>query len=57
MQNALGRRGIMIRNCAMYPGLTARDFRIAVRSREENDRLLQALVETVEERIEERTKP
>ncbi|BAU26719.1 L-threonine O-3-phosphate decarboxylase [Aneurinibacillus soli] len=42
MQLALGKRGIMIRSCAMYPGLTPHDIRIAVRLREENDRLLEA---------------
>ncbi|MED0670913.1 threonine-phosphate decarboxylase CobD [Aneurinibacillus aneurinilyticus] len=56
VQDGLGRRGIMIRNCAMYPGLTARDFRIAVRSREENNRLLRALAEMMGESIEERKK-
>ncbi|GEN33406.1 threonine-phosphate decarboxylase CobD [Aneurinibacillus danicus] len=52
LQTELGRRGIMIRNCAMYPGLTSRDFRIAVRSRDENNRLLQALVEVGEKERE-----
>lgn len=42
MQLALGKRGIMIRSCAMYPGLTPHDIRVAVRLREENDRLLEA---------------
>ncbi|GAB7387049.1 pyridoxal phosphate-dependent class II aminotransferase [Bacillaceae bacterium] len=45
LQWALGRLGIMIRSCATYPGLTAHDFRIAVRTREENDRLLAALAQ------------
>ncbi|MGE5703250.1 MAG: pyridoxal phosphate-dependent aminotransferase, partial [Clostridia bacterium] len=42
MQDHLGQCGIMIRNCAMYPGLTAQHFRIAVRGRQENERLLAA---------------
>ncbi|MCF6093095.1 threonine-phosphate decarboxylase CobD [Microaerobacter geothermalis] len=43
IQQQLGRKGILIRNCSMYPGLTSRDFRIAVRSRGENCKLLNAL--------------
>jgi threonine-phosphate decarboxylase len=34
---------ILIRNCANFPGLDDRFFRVAVRSREENERLLAAL--------------
>jgi threonine-phosphate decarboxylase len=49
LQRSLGMRGIMIRNCAMYPGLTARDFRIAVRSRHENEQLLKAIEEVMGE--------
>lgn len=45
LQRKLGRKGILIRSCAMYPGLTPHDFRIAVRTRKENDRLLYALRE------------
>uniref|UniRef100_UPI00313C3869 threonine-phosphate decarboxylase CobD n=2 Tax=Bacillus sp. OTU530 TaxID=3043862 RepID=UPI00313C3869 len=41
----MGRRGILIRSCAMYPGLTVDDFRIAVRTKEENDQLLHVLKE------------
>ncbi len=43
LQQSLGKKGILIRSCAMYPGLTEQHFRIAVRAREENERLLQAL--------------
>lgn len=50
LQEALGKKGVLIRSCAMYPGLTARDFRIAVRKREENERLLGALREACLER-------
>ena len=49
LQQRLGRKGILIRNCSMYPGLTERDFRIAVRGREENQRLIRGLQEVVEE--------
>ncbi|MEF2967035.1 threonine-phosphate decarboxylase CobD [Paenibacillus sp. M1] len=31
MQDALGRRGVLVRSCAMYPGLGERDIRIAVK--------------------------
>lgn len=45
LQGELGRKGILIRSCTMYEGLTPHDFRIAVRTREENERLLQAIGE------------
>jgi threonine-phosphate decarboxylase len=54
LQERLGAKGILIRNCSMYPGLTARDFRIAVRTREENLRLAAALKEIGSEWREER---
>jgi threonine-phosphate decarboxylase len=54
LQELLGRRGILIRSCAMYPGLTPGDFRIAVRTRPENDRLLTALRDVWRERRERR---
>lgn len=47
LQSRMGQKGILIRSCSMYPGLTNRDFRIAIRSKDENDCLLQALKETV----------
>lgn len=40
MQEALGRRGILVRSCAMYPGLSDRDIRIAVKNSEDNGKLL-----------------
>lgn len=49
LQLQLGKRGILIRNCSMYPGLTGRDFRIAVRGRAENEKLICALQEIAEE--------
>ncbi len=36
-------QGILIRRCGNYPGLTARDYRVAVRTRPENRALLAAL--------------
>jgi threonine-phosphate decarboxylase len=41
----LGRRGILIRDCSSFPGLGDRYVRIAVRTRKENKRLVQALRE------------
>ncbi len=53
LQWALGAKGIMVRNCSMYQGLTSRDIRIAVRTRTENDRLLAALREVDQQRRSE----
>ena len=49
LQLQLANRGILIRDCSMYPGLTERDFRIAVRGREENNKLIQSIQEIAEE--------
>jgi threonine-phosphate decarboxylase len=49
LQWKMGEKGILIRSCSMYPGLTSHDFRIAVRTKSENDRLIQAFKEVVEE--------
>ena len=43
LQRALLAQHILIRSCANYPGLDGRYFRVAIRSQEENDRLLAAL--------------
>ncbi|MGN1073879.1 MAG: aminotransferase class I/II-fold pyridoxal phosphate-dependent enzyme, partial [Eubacteriales bacterium] len=43
----LMRRGIMVRDCSNYVGLGAGFFRIAVRTRPENDRLLAGLKEVL----------
>ncbi len=48
---ALLDRGILIRSCANYPGLTDRDYRIAVRTREANEALLTALAALTEGRL------
>lgn len=40
LQTRLGQSGILIRSCANYPGLDEQYYRIAVRSRAENQRLL-----------------
>ena len=41
----LGQRGILIRDCSSFPGLSNRYVRIAVRTRRENNRLVEALRE------------
>ncbi|HZG17271.1 MAG TPA: threonine-phosphate decarboxylase CobD [Candidatus Bathyarchaeia archaeon] len=43
LQRLLGKKGILIRDCSQYPGLTVNHFRIAVRTREENQRLVDEL--------------
>lgn len=43
MQGRLGERGIMVRSCAMYPGLGPADIRIAVKDEAACHRLLEEL--------------
>ncbi|AFJ47797.1 threonine-phosphate decarboxylase CobD [Shimwellia blattae] len=43
LQEALLRRGILIRHCANYPGLDSRYYRVAVKSAADNQQLLAAL--------------
>jgi threonine-phosphate decarboxylase len=43
LTESLGFRGILIRDCSSFPGLGNRFVRIAVRTRKENDRLVQTL--------------
>ncbi|PQP82770.1 threonine-phosphate decarboxylase [Paenibacillus sp. PCH8] len=43
MQDALGKRGILIRSCAMYPGLGERHVRLAVKDAEANARVLESI--------------
>ncbi|MGN1346516.1 MAG: pyridoxal phosphate-dependent aminotransferase [Eubacteriales bacterium] len=43
----LMRRGVMVRVCSDYTGLNDRYFRIAIRTKEENDRLLSELKEVM----------
>lgn len=47
LQRALLERHILIRSCANYPGLDERYFRVAIRSAEENSRLLAALTQVL----------
>lgn len=46
LQNMLGRKGVYVRDCSTFRGLTSRFFRIAVKSRRENEVLL-ALLRTI----------
>jgi threonine-phosphate decarboxylase len=48
LQEWLAKRGILIRDCSMYPGLGDQDFRIAVLNQQKNERLLQAFGQYVE---------
>ncbi|KOY15528.1 threonine-phosphate decarboxylase [Paenibacillus xylanivorans] len=48
MQAALGERGILIRSCAMYPGLGERHVRFAVKDAEANGRLLETMKNVIE---------
>lgn len=49
LQQRMERRGVLLRPCGNYRGLDNRFYRIAVRSREENGRLLTALTGALEE--------
>lgn len=48
LQWKMGQKGFLIRSCSMYKGLTEQDFRIAIRSENENNLLLKAFSEVVE---------
>lgn len=43
------RNGVIIRDCSNYPGLTEGYYRIAVRTHQENEKLLEALKKSLEE--------
>lgn len=45
LENRMRNRGILIRNCSNYPGLGEGWFRTAVRTREDNEKLLQIMKE------------
>ncbi|MDP4095305.1 threonine-phosphate decarboxylase CobD [Paenibacillus sp. P96] len=54
LQEVLGRRGMLIRSCAMYPGLTENHFRIAVKDRKDNLLLLETMGRVLEEERRDR---
>ncbi|MFD1136041.1 threonine-phosphate decarboxylase CobD [Paenibacillus urinalis] len=43
LQEAMGKQGILIRNCAMYTGLGDKSVRIAVKGQQDNSRFLEVL--------------
>lgn len=47
LQERLGRKGILIRDASLFPGLNARYGRVAIRFRQDNMKLVAALRETV----------
>jgi threonine-phosphate decarboxylase len=49
MQDRLGRCGILVRSCAMYPGLGPEHIRVAVKGPEDNATLLLSIGEIVRE--------
>lgn len=51
LQTKLGERGVLIRSCAMYEGLTDADIRIAVKDRVRNEILLAKLAEVWKEAV------
>ncbi|AOZ92146.1 threonine-phosphate decarboxylase CobD [Paenibacillus crassostreae] len=53
MQRKLGMRGILIRSCAMYPGLEQGHIRVAVKATQDNRRLLQELRHVLEHEVQE----
>lgn len=52
-QKYLGRRGILIRDASLFPGLGERNARIAIRLRPDNERLLQELERLLRGGLEE----
>jgi len=48
LTDLLGKRGILVRDCAGFTGLAGRYLRLAVKTRPENERLLQALKDILE---------
>lgn len=46
-QQEMGRRGVLVRSCAMYPGLGERHIRLAVKDAGSNDRLLAKTAEVL----------
>lgn len=52
LQRALGERGILIRSCAMYEGLEDGHFRLAVKDRASNEKLVQLLRNVLEQSMQ-----
>ena len=49
LTDRLGRRGVLVRDCAGFTGLAGRYLRLAVKTRPENEKLLTVLQEILEE--------
>ncbi|WP_306422043.1 threonine-phosphate decarboxylase CobD [Paenibacillus woosongensis] len=47
MQEALGQRGVLVRSCAMYPGLDAGHIRVAVKDRAANAVLIRGMEQVI----------
>ncbi|MCJ8013177.1 pyridoxal phosphate-dependent class II aminotransferase [Paenibacillus sp. KQZ6P-2] len=47
MQTEMGKRGVLIRSCAMYPGLGEEYIRVAVKAQEDNKQLLKVMAEVL----------
>lgn len=48
MQTEMGRRGVLIRSCAMYPGLGEEYVRVAVKAQDANQQLLKTMAEVLD---------
>ncbi|MEC0373657.1 pyridoxal phosphate-dependent aminotransferase [Paenibacillus chibensis] len=53
MQSELGARGVLIRSCAMYPGLGAEHIRVAVKGPEANEQLVLAMADVMRDQADE----
>lgn len=49
LQQLMGQRGVLIRDASHFEGLNGRFIRVAVKLREQNERLIQALSECIQE--------
>ncbi|WP_139488106.1 threonine-phosphate decarboxylase CobD [Brevibacillus dissolubilis] len=47
IQQSMAEKGILIRNCSMYPGLGEGYLRVAVKTRAENERMADTLIQVV----------
>lgn len=48
LQEEMAKRGILIRNCSMYPGLGEGYIRLAIKTKEENERMVSVLRESLQ---------
>ena len=57
LQSEMGRRGILIRDASLFPGLDETYVRVAIRLREHNERLLTGLQESIQAVLEQSNPP